>query len=314
VALVTGGAGFIGSHLVERLLAEGCAVRVLDDFSSGREENLAGIRDRIELFRADLREPGALDRAAEGVELVFHQAAIASVPQSVADPQRSDSVNLAGSLAVLEAARRQGVRRVVVASSSAVYGNDETLPKREELPAQLLSPYALQKYGSELYCQLYAELYGLETVALRYFNVYGPRQDPSSDYAAVIPLFISAALDGQPVRIFGDGEQTRDFVYVGDAVAANWLAATVPGISGSVLNMASGRRTSVNELARIVAECAGREVAVSHEAPRVGDVRHSWAEISRARQVLGFTPSVELKEGLRLTVEAFRRGGAGQGS
>ncbi len=307
-ALVTGGAGFIGSHLVDRLVAEGCAVRVLDDFSSGREANLATSADAVEVVRADLRDGEALARACDDVDVVFHQAAIASVPRSVAEPLLTNAVNLDGTLAVLEAARAAGARRVVFAASSAAYGDDPEMPKRESQPARLISPYALQKYASERYCRLYAELHGLETVALRYFNVYGPRQDPQSDYAAVIPLFVTAALSGDPVRIFGDGDQTRDFVFVADVVEANWRAACQPGVAGALLNVASGRRTSINELAAIVGDCLGRDIDVNYEPPRPGDIRHSWADVSRIEERLGFRPRTDLKEGLALTVEAFRQG------
>jgi UDP-glucose 4-epimerase len=307
-ALVTGGAGFIGSHLVERLLADGFAVRVLDDFSSGREENLAAVEDRIELVRGDVCDSEIVSHAVAGVDVVFHQAAIASVPRSVAEPVRTNAVNLEATLGLLEAARRHSVRRLVFAASSAAYGDDPTLPKSESLPVFPLSPYAVQKHASELYLQVYARLHGIETVALRYFNVYGPRQDPKSDYAAVIPLFVTAALEGSPVRIYGDGEQTRDFVFVADVAEANRLAGTLPGVSGAVLNVASGRRTSVNELARGIGECLGRRVDTRHEPPRAGDVPHSWADVSQARRRLGFEARVSLEQGLELTVEDFARG------
>jgi len=307
-ALVTGGAGFIGSHLVGRLLAEGFAVRVLDDFSSGRQANLADVEDDIELWRGDVRDDEIVARAVSGVDVVFHQAAIASVPRSVAEPLETNAVNLAATVGLLEAARRHGVRRVVFAASSAAYGDDPILPKSESLPPRPLSPYAVQKYASELYLQVYARLHSLETVALRYFNVYGPRQDPKSDYAAVIPLFVTAALEGSPVRIYGDGEQTRDFVYVSDVAEANLLAATAPGVSGEVLNVASGRRTSVNELARVIGDCLGRRIETLHQPPRAGDVPHSWADVSRCQRLLGFEAKVSLEQGLELTVEDFAHG------
>ncbi len=305
-ALVTGGAGFIGGHIVERLVREGWQVRVLDDFSSGREANLAAVAGRVELLRGDLADETVLDQALSGVDVVFHEGAIASVPQSVDDPVRTHHVNLTGTLRVLEGARRHGVSRVVFAASSAAYGNDETLPKRESQKPDLLSPYAAQKYGSEIYLQLFHELYGLETVALRYFNVYGPRQDPKSDYAAVIPLFISAALRGDTLRIHGDGEQTRDFVFIDDVVEANLRAARAEGAGGGVYNVASGRRTSVNDLVRAIEQGVGRKIDVEYGEARAGDVKHSWADIEATRAALGYAPGVELETGLERTIESFR--------
>ncbi|MCZ6464985.1 MAG: NAD-dependent epimerase/dehydratase family protein [Proteobacteria bacterium] len=309
-ALVTGGAGFIGSHIVDRLVADRWSVRVLDDFSSGREENLARSGREIELIRGDLCDPGTLEAATRGVEVIFHEGAIPSVPRSVADPRGTNAVNLEGTLGVLEAARRNGVRRVVLAASAAAYGDVDLLPLVESGPVRPLSPYALQKYGSELYCTLYASLYGLETVALRYFNVYGPRQDPASDYAAAIPLFVSAALEDRGVTVFGDGEQSRDFVYIDDVVEANLRAAAAPATSasGRVTNVASGRRTTVNELIEVLSDCVGHPIPVTHDAPRVGDIRHSWAEVSLARELLGWAPSRTLAEGLGFTVDAYKRG------
>ncbi|HEY8154671.1 MAG TPA: SDR family oxidoreductase [Myxococcota bacterium] len=306
-ALVTGGAGFIGGHLVAGLVAEGWRVRVLDDFSSGREANLAEVADVVELIRGDVRDEAALARAAAGAEVVFHQAAVASVPRSVAEPLRTNSINLDGTLQVLEAARRAGVRRVVYAASSAAYGNSEVLPKVESMGAEPLSPYALQKHAGELYCRLYTSLYGLETVALRYFNIFGPRQDPKSEYAAVIPRFICAALAGEGATIFGDGEQTRDFVYVQDAVRANLLAADAARASGAVINIATGRRISLNELWRAIREITGALVPARHAPAREGDVRDSVADIARARELLGFEPAVDLREGLRRTAESFNQ-------
>lgn len=308
-ALVTGGAGFIGSHLASRLLRAGWRVRVLDDFSSGREENLAGLESDVEVIRGDVCDRGTLEGAALGVDVIFHQAAIVSVERSLSEPLRTNEVNLGGTLSVLEAARGLGVRRVVLAASAAVYGDGGSLPRVESLPPSPLSPYAVQKYGSELYCQLYSGLYEVETVALRYFNVYGPRQDPESDYAAAIPLFIDAAIKGEEVRIFGDGEQTRDFIFVTDVAEANLRAAQAPGISGAVINVASGQRTSVNELVAVIGQCLDRGLAARHDPPRAGDVRHSWADIGRARELLGFEPEVDLKRGLGLTLAAFVKAG-----
>jgi nucleoside-diphosphate-sugar epimerase len=248
-----------------------------------------------------------------GADTVFHHAAIASVPASVADPLRTHAVNVDGTLEVLEAARAAGVRRVIFAASSAAYGDGEELPKVETLPVTPLSPYALHKHAGELYCTLYTRLYGLETVALRYFNVFGPRQDPKSEYAAVIPRFIEAALAGEPATIYGDGEQTRDFVYVADAVRANLLAADAERAPGAVINVATGRRTSLNQLWRQIRELAGVALEARHAAARVGDVRDSVADVSRARELLGFEPGTDRREGLRRTLESFAKQRASRG-
>ena len=304
-ALVTGGAGFVGGHLVAGLIAEGWRVRVLDDFSSGVESNLEDVVDVVELLRGDVRDEATLARAVAGVEVVFHQAAVASGPHSVAEPLRTNSVNLDGTLQVLEAARRAGVRRVVYASSASAYGNSQGLPKVETMAAEPLSPYALQKLTGELYCRLYSSLYQLETVALRYFNIFGPRQDPRSEYAAVIPRFICAALAGEGATIFGDGEQTRDFIFVQDAVRANLLAADAERASGAVINIATGRRISLNDLWWAIREITGVTAPSRHAPARVGDVRDSVADLTRARELLGFEPAVDLREGLRRTAESF---------
>jgi UDP-glucose 4-epimerase len=311
-ALVTGGAGFIGSHLVDGLLEWGWQVRALDDFSSGREENLRAAAGSIELVRGDFTDVETAARAVAGVEVVFHQGAIPSVPRSVAEPIRTHRANVDGTLLVLESARAARVRRVVYAASSSAYGDTEVLPKVETMPARPLSPYALQKYTGELYCQLYHALYGLETVALRYFNVFGPRQDPKSEYAAVVPRFATACLRGEAPQIHGDGEQTRDFTFVGDAVRANLAAADAPRAAGSVINVAGGRRTSLNELLAIIQAAAGSRVVPRHGPPRAGDVRHSLADITRARELLAWTPQVPLEEGVRRTVEALRSGDGGE--
>ncbi|MDJ0869026.1 MAG: SDR family oxidoreductase [Myxococcota bacterium] len=305
-ALVTGGAGFIGSHLVDRLLADGWQVRVIDDFSSGREQNLELAGDRIELVRADFTEPEVADAAVDGVEVVFHQGAVPSVPRSVAEPLRTNRANVDGTLQLLESARRAGVRRLVYAASSSAYGDTEVLPKIETMPAQPRSPYALQKYAGEVYCRLYCELYGLETVALRYFNVFGPRQNPKSQYAAVIPLFATACLRGEAPTIHGDGEQTRDFTFVADAVEANVLAADAPKAAGHVMNVAQGRQTSLNQLLARIQEIAGSAVEPVRGPARPGDVRDSLADLARARELLGYEPRTSLDEGLRRTIEALQ--------
>ena len=304
-ALVTGGAGFIGGHLVAGLVAEGWRVRVLDDFSSGFESNLEDVEDVVALLRGDVRDDAMLARAMAGVEVVFHQAAVASAALSVAEPLRTNSVNLDGTLRVLEAARRAGVRRVVYASSSSTYGNSRELPKVESMTAEPLSPYALQKLVGECYCRLYSSLYQLETVALRYFNVFGPRQDPRGEYAAVIPRFVCAALAGKGATIFGDGEQTRDFIFVQDAVRANLLAADAERASGAVINIAAGRRIGLNDLWRAIREITGVTAPPRHAPAREGEVRDSVADLTRARELLGFEPTTSLREGLRRTVESF---------
>jgi nucleoside-diphosphate-sugar epimerase len=306
-ALVTGGAGFVGSHLVDRLVRDGWRVRVLDDFSSGRDANLETSGAAIELVRGDLRDAATLERAVAGVEVVFHQAAVPSVPRSLAEPVATHAVNATGTLLVLEAARRAGVRRLVYAASSSAYGDTPELPKVETMPPRPRSPYALQKWTGECYCRLYAELFGLETVALRYFNVFGPRQDPNSEYAAVVPRFATACLRGEAAVVYGDGEQTRDFTFIDDAVQANVLAADAPDASGAVANVAGGRRVSLNQLLARLQELTGTSVAARHEPARAGDVRNSLADLGRARALLRYEPAVGLREGLLRTVESLRK-------
>jgi nucleoside-diphosphate-sugar epimerase len=312
-SLVTGGAGFIGAHLVDRLVEEGWSVRVLDDFSSGRQENLECARGRgVEVVCGDVRDPEAVAKAVEGVDVVFHQAAIPSVPRSVSDPLTTHSVNVGGTVQVLESARRAGVRRVIHASSSSVYGDSNALPRHEDMPADPRSPYALQKHSGELYCRLYTELHGLETVSLRYFNVFGTRQDPRSAYAAVVPRFLCAALAGRPATIYGDGEQTRDFTFVADAVRANLLAADAPRAVGAVVNVGSGIRTPLNALWDHIREMIGTGLVARYEAARPGEVRDSLADLSRAGELLGYRNPVDLREGLRRTVAGFRPAAAGR--
>ncbi len=306
LALVTGGAGFIGGHLVEGLLAADWSVRVLDDLSTGSEQNLERVKDRIEFVRGDIRDVDGLERMMEGVEVVFHQAAMASVPRSVEMPLLTNSVNVDGTLLVLEVARKSGVRRVVYAASSSAYGDTAVLPKVETLPAAPRSPYALQKYAGEVYCRLYSELYGLETVSLRYFNIFGPRQDPNSEYAAVIPRFVTAAIAGRQPVIYGDGNQTRDFTYVENAVQANLLAADAKRASGSVINIAAGKRTSLNDLWRDIRDIVGADVEPRYADPREGDVRDSLADLTRATDLLGYRPNIDLDVGLARTIEGFR--------
>ncbi len=304
LALVTGGAGFIGSHLVEALLARGRRVRVLDDFSAGRREFLPSHRD-LEVVAGDIRDPAAVDRALAGVEVVFHQAALRSVPRSVEEPFAYHDVNVTGTMRLLLAARAAGVRRLVFASSSSVYGDQPTLPLHEELRPLPISPYGASKLIGEHYCANFDRHYGLETVSLRYFNVFGPRQDPQSEYAAVVARFILAARKGVPLEVHGDGEQTRDFTYVQNVVDANLVAAEAPKVGGDAFNIACGDRRSVLDIARGLEEVLGRPLPVRHSPARPGDVRDTLADISRARERLGYVPAVSFVEGLRRTVAAF---------
>ncbi|MBM3779430.1 MAG: SDR family oxidoreductase [Acidimicrobiia bacterium] len=304
--LVTGGAGFIGSHLVEALLARGDTVRVVDNLSSGRRENLAGMSG-VDFLEGDLADNGVAARAVAGVEYVLHQAAMPSVPRSVADPIASNRANIDATVNLLVAARDAGVRRLVYAGSSSAYGDTPTLPKTEAMPPAPLSPYALQKLVGEQYCGMFTRLYGLETVTIRYFNVFGPRQDPSSPYSGVISLFIKALSEGRQPTIFGDGNQTRDFTYVTNVVDGVLEAAAVPGIADTVINVATGGRVSLMELFRTLQRVIGASGDPAFGPPRAGDVRDSQADITRARELLGYAPSVSFEEGLARTVEWFRR-------
>jgi nucleoside-diphosphate-sugar epimerase len=306
--LVTGGAGFIGSSIAEALLAAGDSVRILDDFSSGRRENVESLPGRVELIEGTIVDEAAVARAVRGAEVVFHEAAIPSVVRSVEDPPRTMLAGVQGTSVVLDAARRAGVRRVVFAASSSAYRDTPTLPKVETMAAQPLSPYAVSKLAGEHLMRVFATLYGLETVSLRYFNVFGPRQDPKSEYAAVIPKFITAALRKERPVVFGDGEQTRDFCHIDNAVRANLLAAsTSRKLAGEVVNVACGERTSLNQLLRAIGELTGTALQPEYRDTRPGDVRDSLADVSAARELLGYEPSVSLRVGLERTIEAFRR-------
>lgn len=304
--LVTGGAGFIGSHLVERLVADGQRVRVLDDFSSGKRSNLAPFADRIEIVEGDLRKPADCQRACRGIEFVYHQGAVPSVPRSVEAPQTSHDANINGTFNILMAAKDAGCRRVIFAASSSAYGDQPELPKRESARPDPLSPYAVQKLVGEHYCRVFHCCYGLETISLRYFNVFGPRQDPKSQYAAAIPAFVSAILKNEPPTIYGDGEQTRDFTYIGNVVHANVLAAKVAKTSGEVVNIACGQRVSVNQIIRQINQLLGRDVRPNYVDTRPGDVKHSLADISLAQKLLGFEPTVGFEEGLRLAIDWYK--------
>jgi UDP-N-acetylglucosamine/UDP-N-acetyl-alpha-D-glucosaminouronate 4-epimerase len=304
--LITGGAGFIGASLAEALVARGERVRIFDNFSTGSRENLAAIADRVEVFEGDLRDLDAVRRAMNGVTYVSHQAALRSVPRSVDDPLSSDAVNTHGTLHILVAAREARVRRVVYASSSSVYGDSELLPKVEDQTPMPISPYAVSKLAGEQYCRVFAKIYGLETVGLRYFNVFGPKQSPESQYAAVVPLFIRAALQGEPLEVHGDGEQSRDFTYIDNVVQANSFAFTAPRAAGEAFNIACGERYSVMTIARTIERLLGRKVTINHTAPRAGDVRHTLASIEKAQTLLNYRPTVGFEEGMRRTVAALQ--------
>ena len=305
--LVTGGAGFIGSHLAERLCREGHRVRVLDNLATGKRENLASVGGEIELVEGDVRSYEQVHRCVRGCDLVFHQAALPSVPRSIRDPLTSHESNATGTLNVLLAARDEGVRRVIFASSSSVYGANPQLPWREATPALPIAPYPVSKLAAESYCRAFSEVYGLETVSLRYFNVFGPRQDPLSEYAAVIPRFSTAMLDGRRPVIYGDGEQSRDFTYVDNAVAANLLAADAPGVAGQIFNIACGATISLNSVLDELRAITGNDVEAVHADPRPGEMRRSLADISRARESLGYEPAIDFREGLSRTVQALLR-------
>ncbi|MCJ7563484.1 MAG: SDR family oxidoreductase [Candidatus Aminicenantes bacterium] len=300
--LVTGGAGFIGSNIVEELLKQGERVRVLDNFSTGRRENLAPFMNVIELQEGDLRDPAMVRKAVDGVDYVLHLGALASVSRSVKDPVSSNETNVAGTLNLLMCSKDASVKRVVYASSSSVYGDTPTLPKIETIPPNPYSPYAVSKLAGEYYCRVFHSVYGLETVCLRYFNIFGPRQNPDSQYAAVIPLFIKSMLKNERPTIFGDGSQSRDFTYVANVVEANLLAIKAIHAPGRVFNIACGARYSLLELVDKLNRILGTALTPRHAQTRIGDVKHSLADVSMAGQFLGYTPSVEFEEGLRRTV------------
>ena len=304
--LVTGGAGFIGSNIVETLLKRGDQPRVLDDFSTGRYENLAAFKTDTEIIKGDIRDYGTVEKAVAGMDFVLHQAALPSVPRSVADPLTSNAVNIDGTLNVLEASRQAGVKKFVMASSSSVYGESEELPTHEDMIPGPLSPYAVSKLAGEHYSQVFYHLYGLPTVCLRYFNVFGPRQDPGGDYAAVIPKFIAALKDGKQPTVYGDGEQSRDFTYIDNTVDGNIMAAENPDIAGVVVNCACGSQFTLNELLDRLRKIIGVETEAIYEAPRPGDIKHSFAAIKKISK-FGFKPTVSFDEGLRRTVEFFTK-------
>lgn len=305
--LVTGGAGFIGSHIVKRLVHEGGQVRVVDNLATGQVCRLSAVRSAIQFIEGDLAEEMMAREAVEGVDFVLHQAAVPSVQRSVADPVMTNRANVTATVNLLEACRNAKVRRVVFAASSSAYGDTEILPKHEDMAPNPLSPYALQKFVGERYCKLYHELYDLETVSLRYFNVFGPAQDPHSEYSAVIPKFVTCLLANQPITIHGDGEQSRDFTYIDNVVEANLLALKSPNAAGKMCNIGCGERITLNQLVRLIEKQLGVTAKVTYAPPKPGDVRHSLADISQAKTILGYEPKIMIEEGLKGTIEAMKK-------
>ncbi|MCK6541068.1 SDR family oxidoreductase [bacterium] len=303
--LVTGGAGFIGSNIVEGLVKRGDSVRVLDNFSTGKRSNLLPFLEQIELIEGDIRSYHIVREAVSEIDVVLHQAALPSVPRSIRDPITTNEVNVAGTLNILDAAKEAKVKRVVFASSSSVYGDNPELPKHEGLQVNPLSPYAVSKLGGEYYCKVFSQLYGLETVCLRYFNVFGPKQDPDSQYSAVIPIFIAAIVNDKQPLIYGDGNQSRDFTFVANVVQANILAATIDCPSGIAVNCACHEQTTLNQLVKAINEILGKDIAPLYHPERAGDIKHSFADISSAEKELGFKPAVNFEAGLKQTIEWF---------
>ena len=307
--LVTGGAGFIGSHLVEGLLERGHSVRVVDNFLTGKRENLARVVSKIELVEGDIRDFSLCQKITREIDWVFHQAALPSVPRSVEDPGLSNEINVTGTLNLLIAARKAAVKKFIFASSSSVYGDDQNLPKREDILGQPLSPYAITKRVGEMYCLVFNQLYGLSTICLRYFNIFGPRQDPHSQYAAVIPNFIQRMIESRPPVIFGDGFQSRDFTYVANVVEANIRAAEVTEVEKRIFNIACGQRITVMELVEWINRILGKDIKPVFDPPRPGDIKHSYADISLAQKYLDYQPKVNFEAGLRATIKWYQQRG-----
>ncbi|SDI86309.1 SDR family oxidoreductase [Natribacillus halophilus] len=303
--LVTGGAGFIGSNLVQALVSQGANVKVLDNFNTGNGDNLRVCHDDIELIDGDFTDPHVVKKAVKDVDIIFHQGAIPSVPKSIEHPIQTNHANVTGTLQLLQAAVAENVDRFIYAASSSAYGDGEELPKKEKQAGKPMSPYAVSKYAGEHYCKAFYESFGLETVSLRYFNVFGPGQDPQSEYAAVIPAFISAILQDQPPTIYGDGKQSRDFTYVDNVVAANMLAAKAPKLQGEVINIGSGKRWTLNQLVKKINEKLGKDVQPIYTSERTGDVKHSLADLQRAEALIGYRPTVSFDEGLARTINWF---------
>jgi UDP-glucose 4-epimerase len=305
--LVTGGGGFIGSHVVRGGLARGWRVRVLDDFSTGKRENLREVERDIELIVGDIRAAAAADRASAGCDIVFHLAAQGSVPRSVEHPEQAHDINVNGTIRMLLAARTAGVRRFVYSASSSAYGDTPTLPKHEDMCPRPLSPYAVSKLAGEHYCAAFANVYGMETISLRYFNVFGPRQDPNSMYAAVIPAFVTRMVRGERPIVYGDGEQSRDFCYVDNVVEANLLAAEAGGVRGETVNIACGERTTLNEIIAAINKSLGTSILPDYRPPRPGDVKHSLAALGLAKRVIGYEPKIFFADGLRRSIDWYKK-------
>lgn len=309
--LITGGAGFIGSNLAAAIAAKGDSVVILDNFATGKQENLKSLEGRVDVIEGSITDPETCQCAVQYADYVLHQAALASVPRSVADPTSTNAANINGTLNMLIAARDAGVKRFIFAASSSAYGDAPVAVKTENLPAAPLSPYAIQKYTSEMYCRAFYDLYGLETIALRYFNVFGPRQDPKSQYAAVVPLFVTTILKGQSPTVYGDGEQSRDFTYIENVVQANLCACAAPKeAAGQLFNTACGAQTSINDLAHMIMTTLDMNMPLHYEPARIGDVKNSLADISKARRLLGYEPLVPFKEGLERTITWYKKQGS----
>ncbi|QQK79598.1 SDR family oxidoreductase [Salicibibacter cibi] len=303
--LVTGGAGFIGSHLVRSLISKGAHVKVLDNFTTGKKRHLHDVSDDIELIEGDFTDPETVKKAVQNVDVIFHQGAVPSVPKSIKDPITTNHANSTGTLQLLHAAVEAGVRRFIYAASSSAYGNSDVLPKRETMPTSPLSPYAVSKYAAERYCKAFYEVYGLETISLRYFNVFGPNQDPHSEYAAVIPKFILTLLSHQPPLIYGDGKQSRDFTYIDNIVSANLLAAEAPKLQGEAINIGSGERIDLMTLVKKINEILGTDIAPIYTFERVGDVMHSLADLQLAESLIGYRPEISFSDGLKQTINGL---------
>ncbi|MBN1766832.1 MAG: SDR family oxidoreductase [Sedimentisphaerales bacterium] len=308
LSLVTGGAGFIGSNMVRFLLQKGQQVRVLDNFETGKRENLSEVSDRIELIEGDIRDQEIVKKAVDQAEIVYHLAALGSVPRSMKDPATTHAVNTTGTFIVLDACRQANAKRVIFASSSSVYGKNRVLPQHEELPLAPISPYAASKAIGELYCRTFYESFGLQTICLRYYNVFGPRQDPTSQYAAAIPLFVSALLRDQPPRIFDDGEQSRGFTYVENVTNANWLAAQANETHGQAVNISTATSVTVNNVVNEIRSLLGKEhIEPVYAPPRPGDIKHSLADVTRAREIIGYEPLVSFEQGIRRAIDWYKK-------
>ena len=307
LSLVTGGAGFIGSNMVRFLLAKGHEVRVLDNFETGKKENLAELTDQIELITGDIRDTAIVQNAVAGAEVVYHLAALGSVPRSVEDPATSHDVNVNGTFNMLQAARANQVKRFVFASSSSIYGQSDVLPQHEGLPLQPISPYGATKAIGEIYCRAFYQTYGLQTISLRYYNVFGPRQDPTSQYAAAVPLFVSALMHDKPPRIFDDGEQSRGFTYIDNVLQANWLAATAPEVHGEAVNISTTNAVTVNTVVKTITKLLAKDIKPTYTPPRPGDIKHSLADVSRAKELIGYEPKITFEQGIEMAIDWYRQ-------